>query len=79
MPLIKTKLMKNVRMVTAYVLIGLLVLVTLIALLGVWDVIPLDAVVRKLITSLLIIFGSSVVGLFIFSVIIKNLNKNSDN
>jgi len=79
MPLIKTKLMKNVRMVTAYVLIGLLVLVTLIALLGVWDVIPLDAVVRKLITSLLIIFGSSVVALFIFTVIIKNLNKNSDN
>ena len=71
--------MKNVRMVTAYVLIGLLVLVTLIALLGVWDVIPLDAVVRKLITSLLIIFGSSVVGLFIFTVIIKNLNKDSDN
>ena len=79
MPLIKTKLMKNVRMVTAYVLIGLLVLVTLIALLGVWDVIQLDAVVRKLITSLLIIFGSSVVALFIFTVIIKNLNKNSDN
>jgi Na+/proline symporter len=70
--------MKNVRQVTAYILIGLLILITVISLLGVWDVIPLDDIVQKVISSLLIIFSASVVALFIFTVIIKNMNKESD-
>mgnify|MGYP006306120055 CR=1 len=71
--------MKKARLITAYILIGFLILITLLALLGVWDVINLNDILRKLIASLLIIFGSSVVALFIFTVIIKNLNKDSEN
>jgi predicted acyltransferase len=70
--------MKKVRLVTAYILIGFLILITLLSLLGIWDVIHLEDVVRKLIGSLLIIFGASVVALFIFQVIIKNMNKDSE-
>jgi hypothetical protein len=70
--------MKKIRMMTAYILIGFLIVITLIALMGVWNIIPLDDIVQKVISSLLIIFGASVVALFIFTVIIKNLNKDSE-
>ncbi len=57
--------------ITSYVLATLVVVCTLIALLAIWDIIDLEDVMRKILTSLLIIFASSVVTLFIFNVIIK--------
>ncbi len=58
--------------ITSYVLATLVVICTLIALLAIWDIIDLEEVMRKILTSLLIIFASSVVTLFIFNVLIKD-------
>lgn len=58
--------------ITAYVLALFVVVCTLIALLSVWEIISLQEVMRKILTSLLIIFIASVVSLFIFNVVIKN-------
>lgn len=58
--------------ITAYVLALFVVSCTLIALLSVWEIISLQEVMRKILTSLLIIFIASVVTLFIFNVVIKN-------
>lgn len=58
--------------ITAYVLALFVVVCTLIALLSVWEIISLQEVMRKILTSLLIIFVASVVSLFIFNVVIKN-------
>ena len=69
--------MKNVKTLTAYILIAIILLSTLIALLGVWDVIPLEDVVTKILSSLLIIFVASVVALFIFNVLVNNQKDNN--
>ena len=58
--------------ITSYVLAALVVIVTAIAVLGIWDIILLEDVMRKILTSLLVIFAASVVTLFIFNVIIKD-------
>ncbi len=54
-------------------LIILVLIFTIVALLGIWDLIDLDAVVRKLLISLVVIFASSAVILFIYSVLGKEM------
>ncbi len=54
-------------------LILLVLIFTVIALLGIWDIIDLDQVVRKLLLSLVVIFASSAVILFIYSVMGKEI------
>lgn len=58
--------------VTSYVLSLFIVAVTAIALLAIWDIISLEDVMRKVLTSLLVVFASSVVTLFIFNVVVKD-------
>ncbi|HHJ10835.1 MAG TPA: hypothetical protein ENK25_08075 [Bacteroidetes bacterium] len=54
-------------------LIILVLVFTIIALLGIWEVIDLDRVVRKLLLSLVVIFASGAVILFIYSVMGKEI------
>lgn len=66
-----SKLKKTV----AYILVGMVIIFTGVGLLGVWDVIDLHDLWRKLIYSLLVVFMSSIILLFIFSVFIKDDKK----
>ena len=54
-------------------LILLVLIFTVIALLGIWDIIDLDRVVRKLLLSLVVIFASAAVILFIYRVMGKEI------
>jgi len=63
--------MEKIKSITAYVLIALILIFTIISLLGVWDIISLDDIVKKIISSLLIIFVASAVALFIFTMFLK--------
>lgn len=67
--------MSTVKKITAYVLIFLIVFSTVIGLLAIWDVIDVQEVMKKVLSSIFIVFVSSVVVLFIFSVIIKDSDK----
>jgi len=62
----------SVRRVISYLLIGLVVIFTVLALLGIWDIISLEEIVRKMFLSLMVVFAASAVILFIFSVLIKD-------
>jgi hypothetical protein len=62
----------SIKKVVSYILIGLVVLFTIIAILGIWDIIVLENILRKMVSSLLVIFGASAVVLFIFTVLIKD-------
>lgn len=64
----------NAKTITSYLLSALVVVCTSIALLAIWDIISLEYVMRKVLTSLLVIFAASVVSLFIFNVLIKDSN-----
>jgi hypothetical protein len=65
----------NTKKITAYILAILVVIVTIISILAVWDVIDLQNVTGKLIKSLIIIFLSSVVVLFIYGVVLNESDK----
>lgn len=62
----------TLKKVISYVLIAIVLFFTVIALLDTWEILDLQEVGRKFITSLLIIFAASAVILFIFSVLIKD-------
>jgi len=63
--------MLTVKKIVSYLLIFLVLVFTVIAILGIWEVIDLDYVLRKIMSSLIVIFAASAVVLFIFAVLIK--------
>ncbi len=65
---------RTLRQLIVWFLILLVILFTIIAILGIWDVIELEKVVNKLLSTLLVIFSSSAVILFIFSVVGKEID-----
>jgi hypothetical protein len=62
----------NTQKILGYFLIILVVLVTIVSLLAIWDIIELHNITGKLFKSLFAIFISSAVLLFIFNVIMGN-------
>ena len=70
--------MKSIKKVTSYVLITIVLLITIVSLLGIWDVICLEDVMRKIFTSLFVVFVASAIVLFIFSVLIRDPNDDKE-
>jgi hypothetical protein len=64
-----------IKKVVSYILIVLVILFTVVALLGIWDIIDLEHVMTRIMYSLIVIFAASAVVLFIFNVIVKDNNK----
>ncbi|MBN2213127.1 MAG: hypothetical protein JW723_02695 [Bacteroidales bacterium] len=56
----------------AYILIGLVLTFTVLAILGIWEVINLDYILKKIVLSLLVVFAASAVILFVFSILIRD-------
>lgn len=67
-----------VKKAASYILISIVLVLTVLALLGVWEVIQFEDVIKKILLSLFVVFVSSVVVLFIFAVVIKDgdVNRN---
>ena len=63
---------KTVKRVISYFLIALVLLFTAVALLGIWDIISLEDIIKKMFVSLMVVFAAAAVILFIFSVLIKD-------
>lgn len=66
-----------IKKAASYVLVAMVLVITVIAVLAIWDVIVLEDVIRKILTSLFVVFVASVVILFIFSVIIRSNGKQN--
>ncbi len=62
----------SIRKIVAYILIGLVLTFTVLSVLGIWGVIDLDYLMKKVVLSLLVVFAASAIILFIFSVLIKD-------
>ncbi len=61
-----------VKKVASYFLVGIILFLTVITLLSIWDIIVFENVMRKILSSLFVIFVASVIILFIFAVVIKD-------
>jgi len=70
--------MRGLKKITSYILITFVLLITVISLLGIWEIISLEDVMRKIFTSLFIIFVASVIVLFIFSVLIRDTGEDKN-
>lgn len=63
--------MNSIKKITSYVLIGLVLIFTIIAILGIWEVVEIEDVLRKSIKTLIAIFVAAIVILFIVAVVMK--------
>lgn len=69
--------MYNVRKITGYILVGLIVIFTFVAILGIWDIISLEEILTKVLSSLLVVFVATAVVLFVTTVLIKEEQKRN--
>ena len=67
--------MKSVKKTIAYFFTALVLLFAVVAILGIWDIIEMDNLIRKMFGSVLVIMAASAVIVFLFGVLIRD---NSD-
>lgn len=61
-----------IRKGVAIILVTLVLFFTVLSILAIWDIIEIEDVLRKSLSTLLVIFISSAVVLFIFAIIYKS-------
>ncbi len=62
----------SVKKIISYFMIVLVLIFTIIALLGIWEIISLEDIIKKMFVSLMVVFAAAAVILFIFSVLIRD-------
>jgi len=65
----------HTKKILAYILAAIVVIVTVVSVLAIWDIIDLKNVTSKLVKSLIVVFLSSVVILFIYGVVLNDNKK----
>jgi hypothetical protein len=65
-------IMETMKKIVSYILIGCVLLFTIVAILGIWDIIDLKNIMMNTIFSLIVIFAASAIILFIYTVFMKD-------
>jgi hypothetical protein len=69
---------KSIKKLSSYVLVFMVLIITVISVLSIWDIISVRIELWKVLSSLFVIFVSSVVILFIFAVLIKDNGRGKE-
>lgn len=64
--------MKTMKQIVSGILIACVLLFTVIAILGIWDIIELRNIMMNTIFSLIVIFAASAIILFIYTVFMRD-------
>ena len=64
-----------VRKFSAIALVALVLFFTVISILAIWDIIEIERILQKSLSTLLVIFVSSAIVLFIFAILFKSEDK----
>jgi hypothetical protein len=64
--------MNTMKKIVSYILIACVLMFTVIAVLGIWDIIDLQNIMMNTIFSLIVIFAASAIILFIYTVFMKD-------
>jgi hypothetical protein len=64
--------MDTMKKIISYILIACVLLFTIFAILGIWEIIDLKNVMMNTIFSLIVIFAASAIILFIYTVFMKD-------
>lgn len=62
----------SIKKIVSYFLVVLILVFTVLAILGIWDLIDLDDIFRKIFFTLMVIFAATALMLFIFTVLIRS-------
>jgi hypothetical protein len=68
--------METMKKIVSYILITCVLLFTIVAILGIWDIIDLKNVMMNTVFSLIVIFAASAVILFIYTVFMRDSDQN---
>jgi heme A synthase len=69
--------MDTMKKIVSYILIACVLLFTIVAILGIWDIIDLKNVMMNTIFSLIVIFAASAVILFVYTVFMKDSDQHN--
>ena len=69
--------MDIMKKIVSYILIACVLLFTIVAILGIWDIINLKNVMMNTIFSLIVIFAASAVILFVYTVFMKDSDQHN--
>lgn len=69
--------MDTMKKIVSYILIACVLLFTVVAILGIWDIIDLQNIMMNSIFSLIVIFAASAIILFIYTVFMKDSNQSN--
>jgi hypothetical protein len=69
--------MDTIKKIVSYILIACVLLFTIIAILGIWDIIDLRNIMMKSLFSLIILFAASAIILFIYTVFMKDTDQRN--
>jgi heme A synthase len=64
--------MNTMKKIVSYILVACVLMFTVIAILGIWDIIDLQNIMMNTIFSLIVIFAASAIILFIYTVFMKD-------
>jgi uncharacterized membrane protein len=68
--------MKSIKKTIAYFFTALVLLFAVLAILGIWDIIQLDNLLRKMFGSVLVLMAAAAVIVFLFGVLIRDTGDN---
>ena len=68
----------SLKKITSYFLVVIILMFTVIGILGIWDLIDLDFILQKIFQTLIVIFCSTALILFVFSVLLKEKDSNQN-
>jgi putative effector of murein hydrolase LrgA (UPF0299 family) len=71
--------MNSIRKAAAVLLSMMVLFFATISVLAIWDVIKIEKIFQKSISTLFVLFVASAILLFLFSVVFKSQENNSDN
>ena len=69
--------METMKKIVSYILITCVLIFTIVAILGIWDIIDLKNVMMNTIFSMIVIFAASAVILFIYTVFMRDSDQKS--
>ncbi len=69
--------MDTMKKIVSYILIACVLMFTIVAILGIWDIIDLKNVMMNTVFSLIVIFAASAIILFIYTVFMKDSDQRN--
>jgi hypothetical protein len=70
--------MRSVKKIIAYFLTGLVLIFSIVAILGIWDIVELEHLLNRMFQSMMVILVAAAVIVFVFAIMFRDGNQRED-